>query len=70
VIVDGKAKDSSFEDFSLKYDVRVARGVSSVATPISLSSSNWLLTHKIHIIFPLILGVVIIFFYFNSRKKK
>lgn len=70
IVVDGKARDSSFEDFNLKYDVRVARGVSNVPTPISSQSQNWFLTHKVHIVLPCLLGIIIIFFYFNSRKKK
>ncbi len=70
IVINGKSKDGSFDSFSLKYDVRVARMTSNQPVATTTPTSNWFLQHQLHIILPLAIAFGTLVIYVMTRKRK
>ncbi len=68
--IDGKSKDGSFNDFSLKYDIRVARLSESQDVVLTNQEDNWFLKHKLHIFIPSAIFILTLVGYVLTRKRK
>lgn len=56
----GESTDSSFEAFTLEYDIRVDREKSSIAETTDDTSVSWIKQHIVHIVGGILLGIFVI----------